>query len=207
MENNTLDNTVKITKLKYGNTKCYLLHGASKSILIDTDWAGKLPAFYHALREKKLRAQGINYLLITHYHPDHMGIANNLINIGIKLIVMDCQQNYIHQSDHIFYKDNNSSFQPINDKKIKVIKINQSRKFLASCGIPGVIISTPGHTNDSISLVLDNGEAFVGDLYPQEQVPLYNNPVLTNSWRKLHNNGASLIHFAHYADKSIISNR
>lgn len=207
LENNALANNVKITKLKYGHTKCYLLHGTSKSLLIDTDWSGKLPAFYHALGEKSLRAQDINYLLITHYHPDHMGIAANLTNIGIKLIVMDCQQNYIHQSDHIFYKDNDSSFQPIDDQKVKVIKSNQSREFLASCGIPGAIISTPGHTNDSISLILDNGDAFVGDLYPQNQVPLYNNPVLTNSWQKLQDNGASLIHFAHYADESITSNR
>ena len=98
LENNALANNVKITKLKYGHTKCYLLHGTSKSLLIDTDWSGKLPAFYHALGEKNLRAQDINYLLITHYHPDHMGIAANLMHIGIKLIVMDCQQNYIHQS-------------------------------------------------------------------------------------------------------------
>lgn len=88
-----------------------------------------------------------------------------------------------------------------------MIKINQSPEFLASCGIPGAIISTPGHTNDSISLILDNGDTFVGDLYPQNQVPLYNNPVLTNSWQKLQDNGASLIHFAHYADESITSNR
>lgn len=54
-----------------------------------------------------------------------MGIAANLMHIGIKLIVMDCQQNYIHQSDHI-YKDNDSSFQPIDDQKVKrLIKINQ----------------------------------------------------------------------------------
>lgn len=197
------NNTVKVTQLKYGNTKCYLLQGPSKSLLIDTDWSGKLPAFYHALGQKKLTAQGIDYLLITHYHPDHMGIAAELMQIGIQLIVMDCQRKYIHQSDHIFYKDNDSSFQPINDQKIKVVKITQSRRFLASCGIPGVIISTPGHTNDSISLVLDSGEAFVGDLYPQDQVPLYNNQPLTNSWQKLKSNGASLVHFAHYADEIV----
>lgn len=87
------NSTVKVTQLKYGNTKCYLLGGTSKSLLIDTDWAGKLPAFYHALGQKKLTAQGIDYLIITHYHPDHMGIAADLMRIGIRLIVMDCQQN------------------------------------------------------------------------------------------------------------------
>lgn len=197
------NSTVKVTQLKYGNTKCYLLGGTSKSLLIDTDWAGKLPAFYHALGQKKLTAQGIDYLIITHYHPDHMGIAADLMRIGIRLIVMDCQQKYIHQSDHIFYKENNPAFQPINDHKIRVVKISQSRRFLASCGIPGVIINTPGHTNDSVSLVLDSGEAFVGDLYPQDQVPLYNNPVITASWQKLKDNGASLVHFVHYADEIV----
>lgn len=119
LENNALANNVKITKLKYGHTKCYLLHGTSKSLLIDTDWSGKLPAFYHALGEKNLRAQDINYLLITHYHPDHMEIAANLMNIGIKLIVMNCQQNYIHQSDHIFYKTMIHHFNQLMIKKLR----------------------------------------------------------------------------------------
>ena len=39
---------------------------------------------------------------------------------------------------------------------------------LAGYGIPGKIIYTPGHSMGSVSVLLDNGEAFVGDLAMNE---------------------------------------
>jgi hydroxyacylglutathione hydrolase len=35
---------------------------------------------------------------------------------------------------------------------------------LLEFGVDGRIVHTPGHTSGSISLLLDSGEAFVGDL-------------------------------------------
>lgn len=74
---------------------------------------------------------------------------------------------------------------------------------MRKCGIDGEILSTPGHSECSVSYILDNGEAFVGDLYPMEQVALYDNPVLTESWRKLKQANIKIIHFAHYPDEKI----
>jgi hypothetical protein len=37
-----------ITRLKYGNTNTYFVNG----LLIDTDYAGTLPAFYRVIKEK-----------------------------------------------------------------------------------------------------------------------------------------------------------
>lgn len=134
-----------------------------------------------------------------------MGLATDLMNLGISLVVLDCQIAYIHQSDHhIFQKENNPNFQPINDKHIHKLNLADSRHFLSECGISGTILSSPGHSADSISLVLDSGEAFVGDLYPQEQVPLYNNKILSHSWEKLISHGATFIYFAHYANEKVI---
>ena len=36
-------------------------------------------------------------------------------------------------------------------------------EFLKGIGIDGVILHTPGHTRDSISVLLSDGSAFVGD--------------------------------------------
>ena len=85
----------KVTMLKYGNTKCYLVQGTKKNILIDTDWAGTLLKFFKSLGEHNLKVQDIDYLFITHYHPDHMGLAQDLMNYGIKLVVLDTQLKYI----------------------------------------------------------------------------------------------------------------
>ncbi|MBS5222956.1 MAG: MBL fold metallo-hydrolase [Lactobacillus gasseri] len=192
----------KVTMLKYGNTKCYLVQGTKKNILIDTDWAGTLLKFFKSLGEHNLKVQDIDYLFITHYHPDHMGLAQDLMNYGIKLVVLDTQLKYIHQSDYIF-KRQKVQFKSINDKEIVVLPVTKSRNFLRKCGIDGEILSTPGHSECSVSYILDNGEAFVGDLYPMEQVALYDNPVLTESWRKLKQANIKIIHFAHYPDEKI----
>ncbi len=47
-----------------------------------------------------------------------------------------------------------------------MLEINASRAFLARIGILGEIISTPGHSDDSVTLILDQGVAFTGDLTP-----------------------------------------
>ena len=40
-----------IQLLKYGNTNCYYIKGKNGSILVDTDWAGTLQAFYKKVKE------------------------------------------------------------------------------------------------------------------------------------------------------------
>ena len=40
-----------IQLLKYGNTNCYYIKGKKGSILVDTDWAGTLQAFYKKVKE------------------------------------------------------------------------------------------------------------------------------------------------------------
>lgn len=193
----------KMIELKYGHTKCYLIQGAKKTILIDTDWAGTLTKFFRSLGEHKLRVQEIDYLFITHYHPDHMGLAQTLVDYGCQLVVLPSQVNYLHQADTIFARQGGLQFEPINDQQILRLPFQQSRAFLAACGLRGQIIRTPGHSQDSVSYVLDDGAAFVGDLYPLEQVPLYHDPALTQSWQKLRAAQVKVVHYAHYPDQRI----
>ena len=40
-----------ITKLKYGNTNTYFVNGVNGGLLIDTDYAGTMQAFYKALKK------------------------------------------------------------------------------------------------------------------------------------------------------------
>lgn len=184
-----------IQVLKYGNTNCYYIAGRNGSLLIDTDWAGTLQAFYKKIKE--LNIKNIDYLLITHYHPDHMGIAQDIIDMGTKLILVDIQKEYIHSSDIIFQKDKNIQFKPINTEPV-IISCEQSRNFLKDLGIDGEIIYTPGHSDDSISLVLDNGSAFVGDLYDLKLADAFNDEKINDSWNKILSNNISKIYYGHH---------
>lgn len=185
-----------IQLLKYGNTNCYYIEGKNGSLLVDTDWAGTLQLFYSKIKE--LNIKKIDYLLITHYHPDHMGIAQDIVeNMNAKLLVMDVQKDYIHSSDKIFEKDNNTKFKPINTVTI-IISCEQSRNFLKDLGIDGEIIYTPGHSEDSISLVLDQGFAIVGDLYDLNSAALFNDKKINDSWKKILSHNIKKIYYGHH---------
>lgn len=184
-----------IQLLKYGNTNCYYIKGKNGSLLVDTDWAGTLQAFYKKIKE--LNIKKIDYLLITHYHPDHIGIAQDIIDMGTKLLLVDVQRDYIHNADNIFLNDKNIKFKPINTKSV-IISCEQSREFLNNLGIDGEIIYTPGHSEDSISLILDNGSAFVGDLYDLKSALAFNDKKINNSWNQILSHNISKIYYGHH---------
>ena len=52
-----------ITKLKYGNTNTFFVRGTVGNLLIDTDYAGTLPAFYRAIKEHDIKICDIDYVL------------------------------------------------------------------------------------------------------------------------------------------------
>lgn len=141
--------------LKYGNTNTFFIRGDRGGLLLDTDYAGTMPAFYQALKKAGIRLADIQYVLATHYHPDHMGLVGQLMELGVRLLLVDFQKESVHDSDRIFEKDR-IPFRIIDESEATVISCAESRRFLASIGISGEIISTPSHSADSVSLVLDD---------------------------------------------------
>lgn len=175
-----------ITELKYSNTNTYLISGSNGSILFDTGWAGTFPALCKLLGDKGLRLQDISCLMISHFHPDHYGIAQEIADKGVKIVILDVQKDNIHEYDKVFIKEKNSAFIPIDDMAAEIIPIAQSREFLKGLGIDGEIIHTPGHSDDSISLWLDNEKAlFVGDLNPLYELEMHKGTQIEQSWNML----------------------
>ena len=70
--------------LKYGNTNTFLIPGSGGYLLLDTDYAGKLPAFFRSVRQAGIKVSDISFVMATHYHPDHMGLIPELIKQGTK---------------------------------------------------------------------------------------------------------------------------
>lgn len=140
--------------------------------MVDTDYAGTLPAFYRAIKHARVKASDVSYVLATHYHPDHMGLIPELMKQGVKLLLIDTQVDSVHFSDYIFARDR-VPFEPIDEAKATVITCAESKEFLAGIGISGEIISTPSHSPDSVSLLLDDGDCIVGDLQPREYLAAY----------------------------------
>ncbi len=194
-----------VRRLKYGNTNTFFIRGTNGSLLIDTDYAGTLPLFYKELKKNDIRLSDITYILATHYHPDHIGLVSELMKLGVKLLLVDTQAQYVHFSDEIFNRDKWIKYLPINEKEATLVKCEESRVFLQGIGIEGEVLSTPSHSDDSVSLVLDSGVCFVGDLMPIDYVDAYNeeNIQLKNDWTLVRSYNPQMIFYAHANEKKL----
>jgi glyoxylase-like metal-dependent hydrolase (beta-lactamase superfamily II) len=74
-----------------------------------------------------------------------------------------------------------------------VISAENSRTLLESIGIAGEILYTPGHSDDSVSLLLDDGSVFTGDLTHPAGIGLEDPATVFASWRLLLERGAKRI--------------
>ncbi len=175
-----------MTLLKYGNTNTFLING----LLIDTDYAGTLGAFYKAIGSHQIKVSDLKYVLATHYHPDHCGLIGELQRQGVRLLLMDVQADMIHFSDYIFQRDG-IAFAPVNEREALIIKCADSRDFLQTLGIQGDILPTPGHSRDSVSIILDSGDCFVGDLQRRDYDPEL------EDWKTILKRHPKRIYYAH----------
>ena len=191
--------------LKYGNTNTYFLKGRNGSLLIDTDYAGTMSRFFKSIKAADISIRDISYVIATHYHPDHMGIIGDLQRQGVKLVIVDVQQDFVHFSDRIFAGDKHLFYTPVDEKNAVRISCAESRGFLENIGICGEILHTPSHSKDSISVVLDDGECFVGDLEPIDYLAAYSgNPDLQRDWDLLMSYNPRHIYYAHVNDKKLL---
>ena len=174
-----------IYNLHYDNTNTYIISGTKSMLMFDTGWAGTFIKLCKVLGEKNLKLSDVKYLLISHFHPDHMGLAGELAEQGITVAVMENQCAFVHASDHIFGRDKRCVYTPIDDGCIRVVSFHESRSFLKELGIEGEIIPTPGHSDDSISLVLGSGDVFVGDLYPLYELAAHEEEDVQESWKRI----------------------
>lgn len=193
-----------ITRLRYGNTNTYFVRGTQGGLLIDTDYAGTLPAFYKVLKSNNISTSDITYVIATHYHPDHIGLISELMKLGIRLLCMDIQCEAIHFSDDIFRRDGYSLYEPIDETLATMITCKESRPFFHNMGIEGEIIATTSHSKDSVSIVLDNGDCMVGDLEPIEYLAAYtDNKALRKDWERIMRYHPKVIHYAHVNEKRL----
>ena len=189
-------------RLKYGNTNTFYIPGKSGGLLIDTDYAGTLQAFFRALKTNHLELDDISYVMPTHCHPDHVGLMGELQKLGVRLLLIDTQLATVHFPDEILGRDKHLRYVSIDENQATVIPCDESREFLRSIGIEGAIISTPSHSEDSVSVILDGGECFVGDLEPYEYLDGYDdNPQLENDWDLILSMKPKCILYAHANEK------
>lgn len=86
-------------------------------------------------------------------------------------------------------------FRPIRLDDTLVVSLAESRALLSRLGLAGGVIATPGHSDDSVSLILDGGVAFTGDL-PPHMAP-DESGVVERSWAAMSARGVHTVYPGH----------
>jgi ribonuclease/clavin/mitogillin len=184
-----------ILNVGYRSTNYWLISAGRFRLLVDLGWPGTLGQFLAVLRQKDVPLAEIRYGLASHYHIDHAGLAQELKLAGVPLLVVDVQVPAIPQMKQWTKPQDN--YVDITTHDNVVIAAADSRALLADLGIAGQILPTPGHSDDSVSLLLDDGAVFTGDLTWPEHVGYEDAAVVAASWQLLRENGASRVYPGH----------
>jgi glyoxylase-like metal-dependent hydrolase (beta-lactamase superfamily II) len=176
-----------IINVGYSSTNYYVLEMGDARLLIDVGMPGSYGALLANLKRKDIAIDSATpshwHLLVTHYHPDHAGVVEEVKAAGVRLIVMEPQVAGVALMQSYIKPD--SGYIPIRLDDAIVLAIGESRAFLKDLGFDGEIVTTPGHSDDSVSLVLDSGDAFSGDLTFPALATAEERAQVMQSWRKL----------------------
>ncbi|MBN2118909.1 MAG: MBL fold metallo-hydrolase [Anaerolineales bacterium] len=207
-------------RIPVGICNCYLLRG-ERTVLIDAGAQGGINAFKRGLQKLNVSPKEISLILLTHGHWDHIGSLHPIQQVTGAPVA-------IHYRDQPWVENGNPAFprgvtpygkamiwlaDRLIHPKLPHVKvdhvIDDNGMSLAEYGIPGKVFYTPGHSMGHVSIVLDSGEAFVGDmamndwylrLTPGLPVLADDINMVVASWKKILPAGIKRVYPAHGPD-------
>ena len=210
--------SVSIHTIPMGIDHIHIIRG-EKTIMIDGGDPGQAKRFAKALEKLSIKPEDIKLIVLTHGHWDHIGSAKEIKDLtGAKIALHQEEKDWLEKSltplppgvtvwGKILVKIMKMFMPSVHIPATKVdIILGDGELPLTEYGIPGKIIHTPGNSRGSVSVLLETGDAFVGDLamsgFPLRFSPGL--PVLAEDmkkvrerWKLLMDAGAKTIYPAH----------
>jgi hydroxyacylglutathione hydrolase len=188
-----MDRTV--IQINTGNiTNVFLIRGRTGCILVDTGVPGKVDLVIGRLAKCGFAPGDVRLILITHGHTDHFGGAAALRELtGAPVAIHTLDAEAVRRGIHA-----PGSLQPTGSLAAFLVQFPALRELAApdrapafepdllldgerrldEYGVAGRVIHTSGHTPGSVSVILDNGEAIVGDMVVNRWMGLLRKPGL-----------------------------
>lgn len=186
---------VSIVNVGYRSTNFWVVSAGQSRLLIDLGWPGMFGVLKANLQRADIPLAEITHGFATHYHIDHAGAAQDLKNAGMRLVVAEEQISAIDlMTQHIKPTD---QYTPIRTDDNLIVRCAESRALLASLGMHGQLVHTPGHSDDSVTVLLDSGEAFTGDLTWPTLATDDTAGAVMQSWATLRALGAANVYSGH----------
>lgn len=184
-----------IVNVGYRSTNYWVIGRGRSRLLLDLGYPGTFGLMRARLARMDVPLEEIRYGLATHYHIDHAGLAQELKTAGVPLLLLDVQVEAVPRMKAWTKPADRYVEIALHDNV--VISCAESRAFLAGIGIAGEILPTPAHSPDSVSLLLDEGQAFTGDLTPLAGAGEGDREIVAACWRLLYEHGARRVYPGH----------
>jgi hydroxyacylglutathione hydrolase len=205
----TTEGGTKVINILSGRSNVFLICRGDFNILVDTS-----PGIYRKKLGsllKKLNISRIGYLVLTHSHYDHAGNASFIKEkYGARVIINHDEAGFLERGENIVPKGTN----PFSGALIRIFSLIFVRLARYEPCMPDIsagslyvfkeavfnvhILHTPGHTQGSMSVIVDNEIALVGDamfgIFRDKIMPPFGNDrdQIVKSWGTLLDTGCRI---------------
>ncbi|MGH4119543.1 MBL fold metallo-hydrolase [Clostridium sp.] len=214
--------SIKVINIGGRAVNNYVLITEFGCVVIDTGYAGGFPAFSRRLSESGVSMTDISYIFLTHAHDDHAGFLGELIlateapvilhheainrlMLGHNQFIGGCSSKLAQLFCRCMSIIGNGKqeFPPVNVSS-RAIVVDAKTQPLENLSIPATVLLLPGHTADSIGLLLDDGRLFCGDAamnnFPsvaRHTIWIEDAEMFIHSWDLIIASGAKIIYPGH----------
>lgn len=210
----------KFYRIPVGICNCYLLRG-ERTILIDGGAWGGFSSFQRQLQTLNVDPKEIELILLTHGHWDHITCLADIQNLTGAKIAVHGRDQFMVETGEPPFPDGVTTWGKIMAWSAKRMLhphlpkltvdtvIPDAGMSLKTFGIPGEVVYTPGHSMGHVSILLDTGDAFVGDmamndwyLRSKPGLPILGDDIqlVVESWKKILPMGIKRVYPAHGMD-------
>jgi hydroxyacylglutathione hydrolase len=210
---------LKIHRIAGGMAYSYLLETPAALFLVDGGMRGTGRRILRRIAQIGRKPEQLAFAIVTHGHPDHFGGLAEVQEASGCVIVCHPSHAETIRTGHGIVSPGLNAFGRIYERIARLtlpkLRLPKLRRVVSVAdgarlhrfGLPGRIMYTPGHSTGDLTLVLDDGSAFVGDLVQGRRIPRVTPPEFSimavdvpdmfASWLRLLRSGAKVLYPGH----------